>query len=141
MLRLIDFWMSCLLNCHNLEMQLWEVDPNKNYYIIWKQATENEETKTATVFSKWTRIKKSIHWVPIICWITWFSTEVNRQSYTTEYLSNILLTQHFFMNINTTRVETLSDGVIAIVITIMVLEFKLPSVNMNVIFLNTYRGL
>jgi uncharacterized membrane protein len=33
------------------------------------------------------------------------------------------------MNINTTRVETLSDGVIAIVITIMVLEFKLPSVN------------
>ncbi len=33
------------------------------------------------------------------------------------------------MNIKTTRVETLSDGVVAIVITIMVLEFKLPSVD------------
>ncbi len=33
------------------------------------------------------------------------------------------------MNINTTRIETLSDGVVAIVITIMVLEFKLPAVD------------
>ncbi|MBE7169129.1 MAG: DUF1211 domain-containing protein [Williamsia sp.] len=33
------------------------------------------------------------------------------------------------MKIGTTRIETLSDGVIAIIITIMVLEFKVPEYN------------
>lgn len=36
------------------------------------------------------------------------------------------------MNISTTRVETLSDGVVAIIITIMVLEFKLPDISKEV---------
>lgn len=35
------------------------------------------------------------------------------------------------MNMNTTRVEAFSDGIIAIVITIMVLEFKLPDITQH----------
>ncbi len=35
------------------------------------------------------------------------------------------------MQASTTRVETFSDGVIAIIITIMVLELKLPTYDKN----------
>ena len=42
------------------------------------------------------------------------------------------------MKIGTTRLETISDGVIAIVITIMVLELKLPDLNKEEAAANTY---
>lgn len=45
------------------------------------------------------------------------------------------------MKIGTTRLETISDGVIAIVITIMVLELKLPDLNGDEAPVNTYQHL